>query len=151
MPDPCRIFLLEDSSDDLFFIKQALTQLKITDPLICVRDGQEAMDYLAGRGNYKDRTQFPLPTHALLDLKVPRISGLELLEWMRGVPDYAQLPVIVFTSSTDRSDVQKARALGIDAYLVKPVAFKDLVASIDVIRRFWSGEAKDAIASLDVR
>lgn len=150
MPAPCRVFLLEDNGDDIFFIKQALAQLKIPDSLICVRDGQEAMDYLSGAGNYKDRTQYPLPTHVLLDLKVPRKSGLQLLEWMRDRPDFAELPVIVFTSSRDRSDIEKAKALKIDAYLVKPVAFKDLVVSIDAVRRFWSGDAKDALELLDV-
>lgn len=147
----CRVLLLEDNGDDIFFVKQATEQLKIKDPLIVVRDGQEAIDYLRGAGIYGDRDKFPVPTRALLDLKVPRTSGLELLRWMRENPVYAALPVIVFTSSKDRSDIDAARALGIDAYLVKPVAFRDLLVTVEAIRQYWGKRAKDALAGMDVR
>jgi DNA-binding response OmpR family regulator len=149
MDKPCKVLLLEDNGDDIFFVQQATKELKITNPLIIVRDGQEAMDYLRGVGAYEDRERYPVPTHALLDLKVPRKSGLQLLAWMRSEPAWSKLRVIVFTSSRDRADIDAARALGIDAYLVKPVAFRELVSTIEAIRLYWGNHDKRAIAALD--
>ena len=102
-----------------------------------VRDGDQAVAYLEGKGDYADRKQHPLPVVVLLDLKLPRRSGLEVLEWMRAQPDLRRIPVVVLTSSRESVDVNKAYDLGANSYLVKPVTFNDLVELITTLDLYW--------------
>src|SRR5690349_9095421 len=126
------ILLVEDNPDDELFARRAFAKVCPQARLISARDGEVAIDYLAGRGQYEDREQNPLPDLVLLDLKLPRKSGLEVLEWLRGDSDLRDLGVVVLTSSEETRDVERARALGILAYYVKPVtnaAFMDTARS----------------------
>lgn len=114
------ILLVEDNDDDVFLTEQMFKAARISIPLFVVRDGQEAIDYLCGTGNYADRTQFPFPGLVLLDLKLPYYSGLEILAIMREKGWLAQTTVAVLTSSNEPSDLKKAYELGANTYLVKP-------------------------------
>ena len=119
--DSQRIVLYaEDDENDAFFMKRAFGKLKRSDALRVVRDGSEAVRYLRGEDKYSNRTLYPPVCALLLDMKMPGMSGLEVLTWVRTQSEFASLPVIMFTSSTQESDVELSRARGADAYLVKP-------------------------------
>lgn len=121
MSRPSRtILLVEDNEDDQFLMRRALKAANITEPLHLVSDGQEAIDYLEGTGRFADRTQFPLPSVILLDLKLPYIPGLQVLTWIRYHDALKDVPVIVLTSSPEDRDREKAAELGAIGYHVKP-------------------------------
>jgi CheY-like chemotaxis protein len=128
------LLLVEDNEDDVFIFQRACKRAAITDAVQIVNDGQEAMDYLAGIGAFEDRTRFPLPYLVMLDLKLPRRSGIEVLEWMNRHDDLAQLPVIVLTSSAELRDIQRTRELGALHYLVKPPAVEVLAELVETHR-----------------
>src|SRR4051812_31070214 len=106
------ILIAEDRDDDVFIIKRGLVRAQIEIHLQVVRDGEEAISYLAGSGKYSDRDAFPLPWLLLLDLKMPRLDGFDVLKWIRQRPDFKSLIVVVLTSSEDIRDVNRAYALG---------------------------------------
>jgi len=126
MPTP-HILLVEDDESDVTFLKRALAKVEMTFPLDVVGNGRLAMDYLAGSGRFVDRATYPSPTHVLLDLKLPEKSGFEVLEWIRGVPALKELRVAILTSSGEGPDLQRAKELSVDCYLVKPMSFALLV------------------------
>lgn len=132
------VFLLvEDDPDQIVLIQRAFMEAKLVNPLRVVRDGAEAIDYLSGAGGFADRTRHPLPSLILLDLRLPKKSGLEVLEWLRGDPTLKNTPVVVLTSSSERADIDKAYALGVNAYLVKPVRFADLLELVKGVGMYW--------------
>jgi CheY-like chemotaxis protein len=114
------LLLVEDCPDDVFFMRYALKQAAITCPTHVVTDGQQAIDYLSGLGQYSDRSAFPLPTAIFLDLKLPFLNGFDVLSWLRNQPSLSQLPVIILTGSSESRDKEQARALGVLDYYVKP-------------------------------
>lgn len=121
MSQPLPVLLLaEDNEDDLFLSTRVLTKAGFS-PIHHVADGRQAMDYLAGRGAYADRTRFPLPDILLLDLKMPAYTGHEVLEWMRAQPDLRTLPVFVLTSSDEPRDRHRVQTAGAAGYFVKPL------------------------------
>lgn len=114
------ILIVENNSDDLFFLKRALRSAGITDPLQSVVDGRAAIAYLAGEREFADRTRFPMPWLIFLDLKLPYKSGIEVLEFIRGKPELQKINVVVVTSSEDDKDMKRTTELGVNAYLLKP-------------------------------
>ena len=114
------ILLVEDNEDDVFLMRRALKGAKLDLPLQVANDGQEALDYLGGIGQFSDRALFPLPELVLLDLKLPYVHGFEVLSWIGRQPALHNVPVVVLTSSPEERDLQKARDLGAAGYLVKP-------------------------------
>jgi CheY-like chemotaxis protein len=114
------VLLAEDDPNDVFFMRRALTKAEITFPLNVVNDGQEAIDYLAGTDKFGDRTQYPLPSLILLDLKMPFLDGFEVLAHMQSQPSLKDIPVLVLTSSAEDRDRQRAAELGAKGYFVKP-------------------------------
>lgn len=137
--DPNRVILIaEDSEDDIDLLKIAFRRLGIKNPIQVVRDGQEAIDYLSRAGQYADRERFPFPAIVFLDLKMPRKTGLEVLEWLSTHPNCSILPTMVFTSSSQESDITKAYRLGANCYMVKPGALDELVESLRVCMAFWN-------------
>jgi two-component system response regulator len=135
MKSPVTVLVAEDDEDDLFLSKRVLAKAGVA-PVFCVRDGKEAMDYLAGRGAYEVRADHPLPEVLLLDLKMPAFSGHEVLEWLRTQPELGNLKVYVLTSSDEPRDRSRAQAAGACGYFVKPLApihlrtiFPDLACS----------------------
>ena len=131
------LLLIEDDDNDVFLIKRAFKRTNPELPVIAINDGDAAIHYLAGTNEYGDRTQFPLPALILLDLKLPRRSGLEVLEWLRNQPGLRRIPVIALTSSQERADVDKAYEAGVNSYLVKPGTFDALAAMTRFIEGYW--------------
>jgi CheY-like chemotaxis protein len=131
------ILLVEDDPDDVMNIERAFRKAKLANPLQVVNDGDAAVAYLSGEPPYDNREQYPLPTLILLDLKLPRRSGLEVLEWIRGNLRLKRLPVVVLTSSRERTDVNSAYDLHVNSYLVKPVAFDALLELVKSLNLYW--------------
>src|SRR6478672_12672813 len=117
------ILLVEDDSNDVLLIQRAFRKASLSNPLQIVEDGEAAILYLKGEESFADRDRYPLPRLILLDLKLPRKSGFEVLVWLRQQPKFYGLPVVVLTSSKEKNDIQQAYLLGANSYLVKPVGF----------------------------
>lgn len=136
MTNPNAILLVEDNEDDVFLMKHALTGAGVTNPVFVVETGQQAIDYLAGANRYQDRSKFPMPVIVFLDLKLPLMSGHEVLAWIRSQRQLESLLVVVLTSSNEPSDVRRSYSLGANSYLVKPLSAQQLV---DLAKAFnWS-------------
>jgi CheY-like chemotaxis protein len=131
------ILLAEDDANDVFFFRRAARDSQISNPIFVVSDGQEAIEYLRGDGRFADRDQYPLPCLLILDLKMPRKTGLEVLEWLRTHPMVRTLPVIVLTSSAQPEDIDRALHLGANAFVVKPSSIETRVELARSIRSFW--------------
>jgi CheY-like chemotaxis protein len=114
------ILIVENNSDDLFFLKRALRSAGVTDNLYSVSDGRAAVHYLAGENEFADRTRWPLPWLIFLDLKLPFKSGIEVLEFIRSRPELQKINVVVVTASEDDKDMRRTTELGVNAYLLKP-------------------------------
>lgn len=133
------VLLVEDDEDDAFLICRAFRHAGLPNPVSHVEDGDEAVAYLSGEGEHADRARSPLPGLILLDLKLPRRSGLEVLAWIRAQPGIGRTPVVVLTSSRERSDVDRAFELGASGYLVKPVDADGLLGMIRKLADYWMG------------
>ncbi|MBV6626124.1 MAG: response regulator [Rivularia sp. (in: Bacteria)] len=131
------ILLVEDDSNDVLFIQRAMKRSQLNNPLQVVRDGDEAVAYLAGKEKYGNRNAYPLPSIILLDLKLPRRSGLEVLEWLRQQPVIKRIPVVILTSSKEHIDVNRAYDIGVNSYLLKPVNYSALNDMIETLNAFW--------------
>jgi len=137
MPEIGVILLAEDDEDDVLLIRRAFKDLGILNPLHVVRDGDEAIAYLKGVGQYKNRAEYPLPSLLLLDLKMPRTNGFEVLEWIRSEPNLRLLRVIVLTSSGQMQDVNAAYQLGANSFLIKPQDFSNFITLLNSLRSYW--------------
>ena len=131
------LLLAEDREDDVLLVRKALSQAQITNPLFVVRNGEEVVDYLQGTGKYSNRAEYPLPDLLLLDLKMPKMDGFEVLRWMKSQPSLKGLRVVVLTSSEDIYDVNKAYELGASSFLVKPLEFEHFEALARTLGRYW--------------
>jgi CheY-like chemotaxis protein len=132
-----RILLAEDSLNDIELTKEALAAQKLANEIDVVRDGQEALDYLQRTGEYAGRSTDD-PTVILLDLKLPRVDGLEVLRTVKGDPRLRHLPVVMLTSSREERDLVESYRLGVNAYVVKPVDFRQFVDAVREIGAFWA-------------
>jgi len=131
------ILVIEDDPNDALLIRRAFQQSGNHEVLQFTTDGEAAMAYLGGQGEYADRSLYPLPAFVLMDLKLPRKSGLEVLEWLREQPCLKRLPVVILTSSAESSDINRAYDLGANSYLVKPVRFQDLKEMMRNLGFYW--------------
>lgn len=131
------ILHVEDDPNDVLLVGLAFRKSDAGAVLQVVNDGEQAVQYLAGKGAYSNRQTFPLPTIVLLDLKLPRRSGLEVLSWVRGQDDLRRLPIIMLTSSNQQGDITKAYDLGINSFLVKPSALEELTAMVRKVCGYW--------------
>lgn len=131
------ILVVEDDPNDVLLIQRAFKKANILNPLKTVGNGDEAVAYLGGEGKYADQEESPSPVLVLLDLKLPRRSGLEVLEWIRAQERLRRLPVVVLTSSRETSDINKAYDLGANSYLVKPVGFDSLLDLVKSLELYW--------------
>jgi CheY-like chemotaxis protein len=127
---------VEDDANDILLGCRAMQKLGFEPPQI-VQDGQEALAYLSGVGGFADRLRHPLPSLILLDLKIPKVSGFEVLKWLREKSGLRRIPVVIFSSSKETGDINRAYDLGANAYLVKAVDFKELLENLQLIRAFW--------------
>lgn len=131
------ILLVEDDPADVLLIRRAFRNAGIGNRLYEVRDGEEAMQYLSGKSAYSDRSKYPFPFLVLLDLRMPKLSGFEVLEWIRAEAHLQELIVVVLTGSESMPDANKAYELGASSYLVKPSNFDRLVELIKRIEGRW--------------
>lgn len=115
-----QVLLIEDNRDDVFLMERAVKKSGLPWKLQVVTDGQQALDFFAGVGQFADRHLFPLPKLVFLDLKLPYVSGFEVLTEMHSDPDHKKIPVVILTSSPEERDQQQALELGAKAYLIKP-------------------------------
>ncbi|MBI3877423.1 MAG: response regulator [Verrucomicrobia bacterium] len=131
------ILLVEDNSNDVMLLQRAFTKVGLATALHVASDGEEAVAYLSGTGAFADRAQHPLPTVMFLDLKLPKKSGHEVLEWLRAQPALRRLPVVVLSTSQQPADINLAYDLGANSYVVKPVHFDDLVDIVRALDIYW--------------
>ncbi len=132
------ILVAEDDPNDFMLLERALRKNSILNPLQLVRDGEETVAYLSGTGKYSNRKQYPPPRFLILDLKMPRMGGLEVLEWLQNNRKFQVTPTLVLSSSRHDEDVQAAYRLGASSYLVKPSSFDDLQTMIKVVYDYWA-------------
>jgi CheY-like chemotaxis protein len=131
------ILLVEDNPNDLELTLVALERSQLANEVIVLRDGAEALDYLFRRNQYQDRVAGN-PAVLLLDLKLPKLDGLEVLKAIRESEELRSIPVVMLTSSREEPDLQRAYSLGVNAYVVKPVEFKEFVSAISDLGVFWA-------------
>ena len=132
-----RILLVEDSARDAELILDALDGHKLANEVVHVRDGAEALDYLNRRGQFVSRSD-DQPILMLLDLKLPRVDGLEVLRQMKGDAALKMIPVVMMTSSREEQDLVRSYELGVNAYVVKPMKFQDFVEAVKQVSGFWA-------------
>lgn len=132
-----RILLVEDSAQDVELTLAALGENHLANEVVVVRDGVEALDYLLRRDAHANRSTGQ-PVVVLLDLKMPRVDGLEVLREMKSNPELKHIPVVMMTSSREEQDLVRSYALGVNAYVVKPVDFDQFVKSIQQLGFFWA-------------
>lgn len=137
MPEQAVILLAEDRDDDILLVRRSFSRANISNPLQVVRDGEEAISYLKGEGKYSHREEYPLPDLLLLDLKMPKKDGFEVIRWIRCRAALAALRIIVLTSCESLRDVNLAYKLGANSFLVKPLEFENYVQLGSVIRDYW--------------
>lgn len=131
------ILLVEDNPKDLELALLALAKSNLANDVITVRDGKEALDYLFRQGDYADRPQGN-PAVVLLDLKLPKIDGIQVLERLKAEPSLQRVPVVMLTTSREEKDLIKSYQLGVNAYVVKPVSFKEFIEAIQELGIFWA-------------
>jgi CheY-like chemotaxis protein len=132
-----RILLVDDSPRDREMALDALETNHLANEVVALRDGAEALDYLFRRGEFAGRSGGQ-PVVVLLDLKMPRVDGLEVLRQIKGDPNLRMIPVVVMTSSREEHDIVRSYQLGVHAYVVKPVRFEDFVDAVRLLGGFWA-------------
>jgi CheY-like chemotaxis protein len=137
MPKPSTILIAEDDENDAMLMRRAFEKAQVGAALRIVRNGDEAICYLNGDGIFCDRKQHPFPAMFVVDLKMPRRSGFEVIEWIRTKAPLKTLPVIVLTASKQSPDIERAYALGANSYLVKPSSFLELVEMVKQLEKYW--------------
>lgn len=131
------ILLVEDNPSDINLTKRAFEKGHITNNLVVAEDGQEALDYIFGKGIYANRDISQLPTLILLDLKLPKIGGLEVLKRIRAAEIIKRLPVVILTSSKEDEDMAASYDLGVNSYIRKPIDFNQFVEAIKYLGLYW--------------
>jgi len=137
MRDGLTLLVAEDNAHDVFLLKRAFVKAGIDVPMHVVNDGQEAVDYLTGEERFANRKEFPLPTLLVLDLKMPRLSGFDVIRWVREHEGLRRLPILVLSSSGLGKDINRAYDLGANSYLLKPSRFEDLEILAEDVERYW--------------
>ena len=137
MNDLRTILLAEDNPKDVELTLEALSEHNLANQVVVVKDGVEAMEYLRCEGKYKLRNQGN-PAVALLDIKMPRMDGIEVLRAIRSDPTLKMLPVVMLTSSREEPDLKTSYELGANAYVVKPVDFQDFIEAVKQVGVFWA-------------
>jgi len=135
--NPAPILVVEDSEDDQFFLERAFAKAGILNTLHVAEDGQKALDYLSATGPYADREKYPLPCLVILDLKLPKVHGLDVLKWTRAHKEFKSIIVIILSSSPLRNDVDTAYSIGANSFLVKPLSGDQMTHIARLIKEYW--------------
>ena len=135
--DSLSILLAEDNEDDVFLLQRAMTKARVTNPVQIVPDGEQALAYLRGEGIYGDRRKYPFPSLLLLDIKMPKMNGLEVLSVVRRDPLLKRLVVIFLTSSNQQRDINQAFDLNANSYLVKPAGTDRMTNILETVKNYW--------------
>jgi len=133
------ILLVEDTPSDAALIRRGFDKTNVLNPIVWVKNGQEALAYLSGLGQYGDRIRYPLPALILLDLDLPEMTGFELLQWKRTQPYIRRIPVVVLTIDKATSAINAAYDLGANSYLVKPGDPEEIMRIVKSIQEYWLG------------
>lgn len=135
------VLMVEDDLNDIFIVKRAFKMANIPTPLQVVTDGQEAISYLRGDGKYGDRDVFPLPKLIVMDIRMPRRTGFEVLEWAKtSEGPLRRIPIVIVSSSENPADINHAYELGANAYMVKPMNFRAVEHLFETITHYWGLE-----------
>lgn len=132
-----KVLIAEDDPGDVFLLQRAFNAAQVPASLHFVRDGQEAIDYLEGESGFGDREAYPLPDLMLLDLKMPRLNGFDVLSWLRQQPGLKRLLVTILTSSDQPQDINRAYDLGANSYLLKPHSSNQLSELVKRVEKYW--------------
>lgn len=143
MDTPLRILVAEDDLGDVLLLKRAFEAAKVKPPIYFAGDGQEVLDYLCGRPPFQNPIRCPLPNVLILDLKLPRVDGFEVLEWLREHTVFRHMLVVVLTGSELPGDIDRAYALGANAYIVKPAEPELLVDIVARLQSYWKSINSD--------
>jgi len=135
---PVNILLVEDNEDHAELTLRALRSNNLINEVYVVKDGEEALDFVYHRGKYADVKEFPLPGLILLDISLPKVSGLEVLETLKGDPQLKVIPVIMLTTSEREEEIARSYAGGANSYVTKPVNFEEFVKKITEIKLYWT-------------
>jgi CheY-like chemotaxis protein len=131
------VLAAEDEESDAYILRLAFESAHVPNPLVIVKNGQEIVDYLSGLPPYGDRAAHPLPGLITLDLKIPRLNGLDVLAWLRARPEFQGIPAVVISSSSDDADIREALRLGARDYFVKPHRLDEFVAIVRTLLDRW--------------
>lgn len=134
------VLLVEDDLNDIFLVKRAFKRAQVTNPLQVVTDGAEAIQYLQGKGKYADRRTYPLPKLIVMDIRMPRKTGFEVLEWVKNDGQLKRIPIIIVSSSDSPQEINRAYELGANAYMIKPMDFKSVENLFQSITHYWGLE-----------
>lgn len=134
---PVKILLVEDNLQDIEIARRAFAKGRVKNELIVVRDGQEALDYLYYQGKYKDPASAPRPGMILLDLNLPKVGGMEVLQQIKKDEALKSIPVIVLTASPREEDVVRTYNLGVNTYIQKPVEFDNFMRVVNAVQEYW--------------
>ncbi len=137
MDTPAHILLVEDNRMDVELTLDAFKEARLLNTIYVSPNGQDALDYLFGRGKYADRNTYPMPNLVLLDLKLPGVDGFEVLRQVKSAPILKRLPVVVLTSSKEEGDRALTYDIGANSYIVKPVSFNGFLDVIKQIEGYW--------------
>lgn len=137
MLNPSHILHVEDNEDDRFFLKRAFATAGIENEICYVENGQKAIDYLAGQGDYAGRKRQPPPCLVILDLKLPKVHGLDVLRWIRAQKELKGLVVVIMSSSPLRNDVDVAYDIGVNSFIVKPLTADHMANVALLIKKYW--------------
>lgn len=137
--DLTTILLVEDTPSDAALIRRGFEKANVLNPIVWIKNGQEALGYLSGLGQYDDRIKYPLPALILLDLDMPEMTGFELLQWKRTQPYIRRIPVVVLTLDNAASAVNAAYDLGANSYLIKPGKSEEIMRIVKLIQEYWLG------------
>jgi CheY-like chemotaxis protein len=137
MYEDVEILFAEDSTDDAMLAIRALKKSGLSNKIFHVKDGAEAMDFIYCREGYSSRNKLPQPRLILLDLKMPKVSGMEVLEKIKSDPAISSIPVVILTSSSEDPDIKKCYKLGANSYIVKPVEIVSFFQAIKELGHYW--------------
>jgi CheY-like chemotaxis protein len=135
--NPITILQVDDDNNDIVLFRHACERAGVSFDVQSVEDGDRAISYLSGADQFANRQQYPLPRLMLLDLKMPRLNGFDVLAWVRDHQQFSAMPVVVLSSSNHDADVKRAYDLGANSYLVKPVGFDALVQIVKSLNQYW--------------